>query len=181
MYGRWGSTAYASTGAAWANPYTGNYGGASRTAFQNTQSGAVGVAGRGTNTNIYTGNTYAGRGAVGYNPNTGIVAGGGAGYAGNVYSGQGAAGRGGFAYNTNTGTGVAAGSNNIYAGKNGEVYRYDRQNGNWSQNTGNGWKSTSKPQLSMQQQQQARAIGQQRAQNFSGSMGGRARAGGRRR
>ena len=181
VYGRWGSTAYASTGAAWANPYTGNYGGASRTAFQNTQSGAVGVAGRGANTNIYTGNTYAGRGAVGYNPNTGIVAGGGAGYAGNIYSGQGTAGRGGFAYNTNTGAGVAVGGNNIYAGKNGDVYRYDRQNGNWSQNTGNGWKSTSKPQLSMQQQQQARATGQQRAQNFSGSMAGRTRAGGRRR
>ena len=61
-----------------------------------------------------------GRGAVGYNPKTGIVAGGGAGYAGNMYSGEGAAGRGGFAYNTNTGAGVAAGSNNIYAGKDGE-------------------------------------------------------------
>jgi hypothetical protein len=181
VYGRWGNTAYASTGAAWANPYTGNYGGASRTGFQNTQRGTVGVAGRGANTNIYTGNTYAGRGAVGYNPNTGIVAGGAAGYSGNMYTGQAGAGRGGFAYNTNTGAGIAAGGNNIYAGKNGDVYRYDRQSGNWSQNTGNGWKSTSKPQLSMQQQQQARAIGQQRAQNFSGSMGGRARGGGRRR
>jgi hypothetical protein len=181
VYGRWGNTAYASTGAAWANPYTGNYGGASRTAFQNTQTGTVGVAGRGVNSNIYTGNTVAARGAAGYNPNTGIVAGGGAGYVGNMYTGQAAAGRGGFAYNTNTGTGVAAGSNNIYAGKNGDVYRYNRQSGDWSQNTGNGWKSTSKPQLSMQQQQQARAIGQQRAQNFSGSMAGRPRGGGRRR
>ena len=68
--------------------------------YPNTQRGTVGVAGRGTNTNIYTGNTVAGRGAVGYNPQTGIVAGGGAGYAGNIYSGEGAAGRGGFAYNT---------------------------------------------------------------------------------
>ena len=180
VYGRWGNAAYAGTGAAWANPYTGNYGGATRGTFQNTQRGTVGVAGRSANTNIYTGNTVAGRGAVGYNPNTGIVAGAGAGYAGNMYTGQGAAGRGGFAYNTNTGAGVAAGANNIYAGKNGDVYRYDRQSGNWSQNTGSGWKSTSKPQLSMQQQQQARAVGQQRAQNFSGSMGGRMRGGGRR-
>ena len=180
VYGRWGNSAYASTGAAWANPYTGNYGGASRTAFQNTQTGTVGVAGRGANTNIYTGNTVAGRGAAGYNPNTGVVAGGGAAYAGNMYTGQAAAGRGGVAYNTNTGAGVAVGANNIYAGKDGDVYRYDRQNKNWSQNTGNGWQSTSKPQLSMQQQQQARAVGQQRAQNFSGSMGGRM-GGGRRR
>jgi len=181
VYGRWGNTAYASTRAAWSNPYTGNLGGASRTDFQSTQRGTVGVAGRGANTNIYTGNTVAGRGAVGYDPKTGIVAGGGAAYAGNVYNGQGAAGRGGFAYNTNTGAGVAAGANNIYAGKNGEVYRYDRQTGNWSQNDGNGWKSTSKPQPSLQQQQQARAVGQQRTQNFSGSMGGGMRGGGGRR
>jgi hypothetical protein len=181
VYGRWGNTAYASTGAAWANPYTGNYGGASRTSFQNTQRGTVGVAGRGANTNIYTGNTVGGRGAAGYNPNTGIVAGAGAGYAGNIYSGQGAAGRGGFAYNTNTGAGVAAGANNVYAGKDGNVYRYNRQSGDWSQNSGNGWKSTSRPQPSLQQQQQARAVGQQRAQNFSGSMGGRMRGGGGRR
>jgi hypothetical protein len=185
VYGRWGNTAYASTRAAWANPYTGNYGGASRTAFQNTQRGTVGVAGRGANTNIYSGNTYAGRGAAAYDPKTGIVAGGGAGYAGNIYSGQGAAGRGGFAYNTNTGAGVAVGGNNVYAGKDGTVYRYDRQNGNWSQNSGNGWQSTNRSQPSLQQQQQARATGQQRAQNFSRSTTGTrmsgARMGGARR
>jgi hypothetical protein len=62
-----------------------------------------------------------------------------------MYTGQAAAGRGGFAYNTNTGSGVAAGGNNIYAGKNGDVYRYNRQSGDWSQNTGSGWKSASNP------------------------------------
>jgi hypothetical protein len=179
VYGRWGSTAYANTHAAWANPYTGNYGAGSRTSVQNTQRGTVGVAGRGSNTNIYTGNTVGGRGAAVYDPKTGIVAGGGAGYAGNIYTGQGTAGRGGFAYNTNTGAGVAAGSNNIYAGKDGNVYRYDRQSGNWSQNTGSGWQSTNWAQPSLQQQQQARNLGQQRAQNFSGSMSGM-RAGGMR-
>ncbi len=181
VYGRWGNAAYASTHSAWANPYTGNYGGANRTSFQNTQRGTVGVAGRGANTNIYTGNTYGGRGAVGYDPTTGIVAGGGSRYAGNIYSGQGTASRGAFAYNTNTGAGIAAGPNNIYAGKDGDVYRYNPQTGNWSQNGGNGWKSTSKSSASLQQQQQARAVGQQRTQNFRGSMGGGARAGGGRR
>ncbi len=141
----------------------------------------MGVAGRAVNSNIYSGNTAAGRGAVGYDPKTGIVAGGGAGYAGNMYTGQGALGRGGFAYNTNKGAGIAAGSNNVYAGKDGDVYRYNRQTGNWSQNSGNGWKSTSKPQANLQQQQQARAAGQQRTQNFSRSMGGGMRGGGGRR
>jgi hypothetical protein len=141
----------------------------------------VGIAGRGANANIYTGNTVAGRGAAGYNPSTGIVAGAGAGYAGNMYNGQGAVGRGGFAYNTNTGAGVAVGSNNVYAGKGGEVYRYNQNTGNWSQNSGDGWKSSSKPQSNLQQQQQARAVGQQRTQNFRGSMGGGMRGGGGRR
>jgi hypothetical protein len=182
VYGRWGNTAYQHTQAAWANLYTGNYGAANRTAFQNTQRGTVGVAGRGTNTNIYTGNTYAGRGAAAYNPTTGIVAGAGAGYAGNIYSGGGVAGRGGFAYNTNTGAGIAASGNNVYAGKDGSVYRYNQQTGNWSQNSGSGWKSTDKPQPSLERQQQARSVGQQRTQNFSGAMrGGGFRGGGGRR
>jgi hypothetical protein len=181
VYGRWGNTAYANTRAAWASPYTGNVGGASRTSFQNAQRGTVGVAGRGANTNVYTGNTVAGRGAASYNPQTGVIKGAGAGYAGNAYTGQGAVGRGGVAYNTNTGAGIAAGSNNIYAGKNGDVYRYNPQTGNWSQNTGSGWKSTYRPQPNWQQQQQARSLGQQRTTNFGGTMGGGMRAGGGRR
>lgn len=180
VYGRWGNTAYQHTQAAWANPYTGNYGAGTRTAFQNTQRGTVGVAGRGTNTNIYTGNAVAGRRAAAYDPKTGIVAAGGAGYAGNIYTRQGVAGRGGAAYNSNTGGGIAAGGNNLYAGKDGSVYRYDRQSGNWSQNTGNGWQSVDRPQRSLQQQQQARSIGQQRTQNFSGAMSRDAGAGRRR-
>ena len=170
VYGRWGNTAYAGTHAAWANPYTGNYGAGSRVAFQNSRTGAMGVAGRGSNTNIYTGNSVGGRGAAAFNPNTGIVAGAGAGYAGNIYTGNATAGRGAFAHNTNTGAGVAAGKNNIYAGGDGTVYRYDRQNGSWSQNSGNGWQSASRAQ-NLQQQQRARSTGQMRTQSFS-SMGG---------
>ena len=178
VYGVWGNTAYSRTAAAWANPYTGNYGAATRGAYHNTQTGRTTVAGRGTNTNIYTGNTAGYRGGATYNPNTGIVAGAGAGYAGNIYSGQGTAGRGGFAYNTNTGAGVAAGKNNVYAGKDGTVYRYNRDSGNWSSNSGSGWQSTTKPDANLQRQQQMRNQGAQRNSNFN-SMGG-ARMGGAR-
>ena len=181
VYGRWGNTAYANTRAAWASPYTGNYGGASRTTFQNAQRGTVGVAGRGLNTNFYTGSTVAARGAAWYDPKTGIIAGVGAGYAGDTYTGQGPVRRGGAAYNTSTRAGIAAGSNNLYAGKNGDVYRYNSQTGNWSQNSGDGWKSTSRPQPNLQQQQQARSLGQQRTMNFGGTMGGGMRTGGGRR
>jgi hypothetical protein len=187
VYGVWGNTAYSRTGAAWANPYTGNYGAATRGAYHNSQTGRSTVAGRGRNTNIYTGNTAGYRGAATYNPNTGIVAGGGAGYAGNIYSGQGTAGGGRFAYNTNTGAGVAASRDNIYAGKDGTVYRYNRQNGDWSSNSGKGWQNTNRPDANLQRQQQARTEGTQRTQNFNsarsygGGMGGARTGGGRRR
>jgi len=184
VYGVWGNTAYSRTGAAWANPYTGNYGAATRGAYHNTQTGRSTVAGRGYNTNIYTGNTYGYRGGVTYNPNTGIVAGGGAGFVGNIYTGQGAAGRGGFIYNTNTNAGIAAGKNNIYAGKDGTVFRYNRDSGNWSVNNGNGWKPVQRPEPKLQSQQQLRNKGAQRTQNFNsmrGLGGGRMRGGGRRR
>jgi hypothetical protein len=184
VYGVWGNTAYSRTGAAWANPYTGNYGAATRGGYYNTQTGRSTVAGRGYNTNIYTGNTYGYRGGATYNPNTGIVAGGGAGYVGNIYSGQGAANRGGFVYNTNTNAGIAAGKNNIYAGKDGTVYRYNRDSGNWSSNNGSGWQPVNKPEPTLQNQQQLRNKGAQRTQNFNsmrGSSGARMRGGGRRR
>jgi hypothetical protein len=184
VYGVWGNTAYSRTGAAWANPYTGNYGGASRGAYHNTQTGRTTVAGRGYNTNIYTGNSYGYRGGATYNPSTGIVAGGGAGFVGNIYTGQGSAGRGGFIYNTNTNAGIAAGKNNIYAGKDGTVYRYNREGGNWSSNNGNGWKPVEKPEPKLQSQQQLRNKGSQRTQNFNsmrGFGGARVGGGGRRR
>jgi len=186
VYGVWGNTAYSRTGAAWANPYTGNYGAATRGAYHNTQTGRTTVAGRGTNTNIYTGNTAGYRGGATYNPNTGIVAGGGAGYAGNIYSGQGGTASGKFAYNTNTNTGVAAGKNNVYAGKDGTVYKYNKNSGSWSSNSGSGWDSVNKPDANLQRQQQARTQGAQRTQNYN-SMGGsrmggaRMGGGGRRR
>jgi hypothetical protein len=184
VYGVWGNTAYSRTGAAWANPYTGNYGAATRGAYHNTQTGRSTIAGRGYNTNIYTGNTYGYRGGATYNPNTGIVAGGGAGYVGNIYTGQGTAGRGGFIYNTNTNAGIAAGKNNIYAGKDGTVYRYNRDSGSWSTNSGNGWQSIDRPEPKLQTQQQMRSKGAQRNQNFNSmrsSGGARMRGGGRRR
>ena len=188
VYGVWGNTAYSRTGAAWANPYTGNYGAATRGAYYNQQTGRTSVGARGTNTNIYTGNSYGYRGGATYNPNTGIVAGGGAGYVGNIYTGGGAANRGGFVYNTNTNAGIAAGKNNVYAGKDGTVYRYNKNSGNWSSNDGSGWKPANQVNPTLQRQQEMRTQGAQRTQNFNSmrssprmSGGGMRMGGGRRR
>jgi hypothetical protein len=71
----------------------------------------------------------------------------------------------------------------VYAGKDGTVYRYNRDSGNWSSNSGNGWQTINKPEPKLQQQQQMRTQGAQRAQNFSysGARMGGMRMGGRRR
>ena len=82
-------------------------------------------------------------------------------------SGQGTANRGGFIYNTNTNAAIAAGKNIVYAGKDGTVYRYNKDNGNWSINSGNGWQPVDKPQPKLQTQQEMRSKGAQRTQNFN--------------
>lgn len=191
VYGRWGNTAYSRTAAAWANPYTGNYGAASRGGAYNSETGRIAAGSRGYNSNIYTGNAFGYRGGAVYDPNSGIVAGGGAGFAGNWYTGEGTAGRGGFIYNRNTNAGIAAGKDNIYAGKDGTLYRYNRNSGNWSQNSGNGWQAAQKPggtPTPYQRQQDARKQGAQRNQNFNSMRSSpsfqsspRMRMGGRRR
>jgi hypothetical protein len=188
VYGRWGEVNYAGTRAAWANPWTGNYGGGSRVSAYNPATGAAATAGRFANTNIYTGNTVAARGGAAYNPETGRVVAGGAGYIGNIYTGEGAAGRGGLVYDTDTKTGLAVGKNNVYAGKDGNVYKYDRSSGNWYKNDNGSWNqfdpqrpgSQSSGQArdqvntqNLQKQYKARSQGEYRSQqyrNYSGSM-----------
>ncbi len=156
VYGRWGSASYAGTRAAWANPWTGNYGGGSRGAVYNPATGAVAAGGRFHNTNIYTGNTAGGRVGAAYNPETGRVAIGGAGYVGNIYSGEGAAGRGGIIYDTDTNTGLAVGKNNVYAGHDGNVYKYDRNSGNWYKNDNGSWNQVDPKRPEAQARSQSR-------------------------
>lgn len=143
-----GGTAY--------NPYTGR--------SSAGQAGAV--------SNAYTGNAAAGARGVSYNPQTGVISGGAGGATYNAATGQVTAGGRGFAYNTKTDTGVAVGKNNVYAGKDGEVYRYNKSDG-LQQHTSDGWSSVSRPAESknIQNQQAARASGQQRWDNFRSSGG----------
>jgi len=181
VYGRWGNATYAGTRAAWANPWTGNYGGGARGAVYNPATGAVAAGGRFHNTNVYTGNTVGGRGGAAYNPETGRVAIGGAGYVGNIYTGQGAAGRGGLIYDTDTNTGLAVGKNNVYAGHDGNVYKYDRNSGNWYKNDNGSWnqvdpkrpeaqaRAQSRDQASvqnLQRQYNARSQGEYRSRQY---------------
>jgi len=158
-YGRYG---------AWANPYTGNVGRGAAYAGVNTVTGARYAGQAGQITNVYTGNSAAGARGAAYNPNTGVISGGAVGGVRNGSTGQVTAGGGGFAYNTRTNTGVAVGNNNVYATKNGDVYRYNQSTG-VQQKTSSGWETVqrSADRRWVQNQQNARGLGELRTRgNF---------------
>jgi hypothetical protein len=171
-------------GAAWANPWTGNYGRAARGSYYNTATGGRGAGYVARNTNIYTGTTSVAAGGIRYNPQTGRVVAGQGGAAYNAYTGNAAAGGARVTANTNTGRvtaskggavrtdagttvgggfksagaggdisgagfahkdsgtgqvttgGVIKAGDNVYAGKDGNVYKYT---------PGEGWKPVDRP------------------------------------
>lgn len=148
-YGPYGSAA---RGAAY-NPYTGTsaagrtvstpYGTASQGAAYNPYTGARAAGG-----SVSTAYGSAGRGAA-YNPTTGNAARGGyrSGEQGSAGAIRTSEGSGMAAWDTQYGQGAVGKtqSGDVYAAKDGTVYKKD-ENGNWSQNSGSGWESTSKPQ-----------------------------------
>lgn len=172
VYGQWGNVAYSGTRAAWANAYTANVGYGGVYTGVNTATGTRYAARGGQVTNVYNGNSAAGAAGASYNPNTGVITGGAAGGVRNGSTGQVTAGAGGFAYNTRTDTGVAVGNNNVYASKDGNVYRYNQSSG-VQQRTSSGWESVqrSADRSWVQNQQQARGLGEMRTRDFSSMRG----------
>jgi hypothetical protein len=148
------------------NVYTGTTGSGAGGVAYNPNTGRAAAGQAGAVSNAYTGNSAAGARGASYNPNTGVISGGAAGATYNASTGQITAGGRGFAYNTKTDTGVAVGKNNVYAGKDGNVYRYNKSDG-LQQHTSSGWSSVSRPDnQQFHNQQSARAVGQQRWDNF---------------
>lgn len=178
-------TRYTGRGSTNTNVYKGTtMTGGGGTAY-NPNTGRISAGQAGTVSNAYTGNSAAGTRGVTYNPQTGVVSGGSVGGVRNGSTGQVTAGGTGFAYNANTNTGVAVANNNVYAGKDGNVYRYNRSSG-VQQNTGSGWQSVerSSDRNWVQNQQQARSLGERRTRDFSslrGNTNGGFRVGPRRR
>jgi hypothetical protein len=149
------------------NVYTGTTASGAGGAAYNPNTGRAAVGRAGGVSNAYTGNAAAGARGAHYNPQTGVISAGSVGVMYNASTGQVSAGGRGVAYNTRTDTGVAVGNNNVYAGKDGEVYRYNKSDG-LQQHTSSGWSSVSRPADAqrIQNQQSARATGQQRWDNF---------------
>jgi hypothetical protein len=161
-------TRYAARGFTNTNVYTGTTVRGGGAAAYNPNTGRVAVGQAGTATNAYTGNSVAGARGTTYNPQTGIISGGAVGGTRNGSTGAVTAGGGAFAYNPNTNNGVAVANNNVYADRNGNIYRYNQSTG-VQQRTDNGWQTVQRSQDRswVQNQQQARSLGQQRTQNFS--------------
>jgi hypothetical protein len=181
---------YAARGGTNTNVYTGTTVTGGGAVAYNPNTGRISAGQAGTASNVYTGNSAAGARGASYNPQTGVISGGSVGGVKSGSTGQVTAGGSGFAYNTKTNTGVAVGNNNVYATKNGDIYRYNPSSG-VQQRTDGAWQSVQRPQDRswVQNQQQVRSLGQQRTQNFNsarGNLGGsgsgpRGFGGGRRR
>lgn len=144
----------------------------------NSRTGTIAAGQRGAAGNVFTGNyAYGGRGTA-YNPNTGNTISGGRISGGNAYNGS----HGSAGYVKGDQGGVAHVGDNVYAGKDGNVYK--RENGSWNQLNGNGsWSGVKDQNLNRnlnQQHYQPRANGNMRTNNFR-SGGGMNRGGGRRR
>lgn len=103
VYGQWGNAVVSGTAAAWADPWTGNYGRAARGGYYNEATGGRGVGEAAVNTNAYTGTTTAAAHGVRYNPETGRVVASEGVAAYNPYTGQAGAANHREVYNTNTG------------------------------------------------------------------------------
>ncbi len=160
-------TRYAVRGGTTTNVYTGTTVTAGGGVAYNPNTGRISAGQAGTITNPYTGNSAAGARGVTYNPQTGVISGGSVGGVRNGSTGEVTAGRNAFAYNPRTDTGVLVTNNNVYADRNGNIYRYNQSTG-VQQRTESGWQNVQRPQDRswVQNQHQARSLGQQRTQNF---------------
>jgi hypothetical protein len=198
IYRQWGPVSSVSRYSGGYNAWTGTGWRSQVGTAYNSRTGTIAAGHRGAVGNVYSGEyAYGGRG-VAYNPDSGGLAAGGRVTFGDADTGrQGTAGRVG-GYNPNTGQTGSAGwmrgeegavvrkGDDIYAGKNGEVYKRGGQ-GDWSQVDRSGqWQGVqdSSRASSLDRQYQARSYGSQRYQGYRMSTprgGGGFRGGGRRR
>lgn len=142
VYGHWGNVAYAGTRGYGYNAYTGNYGTGVRGTTYNTRTGGMTTYEAGRGANAYTGGTAAGVEGTHYNPRTG---------------------------ETNT-FGAARVNDNVYAGRDGNVYR--DAGGGWQKYNNGSWNNVNADQA-LHNDWASRTAGYDRMSNFDrGGWGG---------
>lgn len=178
VYHQWGNTGAVTRSSAGYNAWTGRAWSGQVGHSYNSQTGRISAGQRGTVGNVYSGNYASGTRGATYNPSTGVSASGARGTVGNAYTG----------HSTNVGHTDISGpggneartatvGNNHYADVNGNVYR-NTGNG-WEQHGSSGWNGASEASgRSMQSEQQARSMGEQRASASSFGGGSRSYGGG---
>jgi len=184
VYSRWGSTTAMTRRSGGYNAWTGNRWGSSAGMSYNSRTGRLAAGQRGAVGNVYTGNYAAGgRGAV-TSARTGTTVAGQRVTAGSARTGREvSAGRVG-AVNPRTGRAGSAGyvsgergtiarvGNDVYAGRDGNVYR--PSGSSWQRSSGRGSWSNVRDQSRTQnlnRQRQARTRGQTRVNNHRSSRG----------
>ncbi|MGA8890539.1 MAG: hypothetical protein WB493_03150 [Anaeromyxobacteraceae bacterium] len=175
VYHQWGSTGAVTRTSGGFNAWSGNAWSSNVAHSYNSTTGRMSAGQRGTVENVYTGNyAHGSRGAT-YDARTGTGAAGERVTVGNAATGKSET----FGAATVKGPGgqttrVAQAGNEYYGDHDGNVYRYDAQNGSFQQHdAGGGW-SDATPQRSeaLQSEQEARTRGDQRSAGASWSHDG---------
>jgi hypothetical protein len=153
VYRRWGDTAAVTRGSAGYNAWTGNSWARSAGMSYNSRTGTLAAGQRATVSNAYTGAAATAGRVAATNPRTGQS--GSAAYA------RGASG------------GVARVGDDVYATRDGNVYR--RTDSGWQQRSGGSWSGASYQGAtgSLNRDAQARSTGQTRVNQYQGTSGGR--------
>jgi hypothetical protein len=179
-YSHWGASSMSSHYTEGYNAWTGNGWSGQVSHSYNSVTGRASAGYSGAVGNAYTGNYAYGNAGKSYNPNTGVTTRAGNVDVGNAYNGS----ENNVKYATATGpggqtAGVAQKGDNTYAGKDGNVYKYNSSTGNLKQYDGNGnWSTVQKPTASQtseaQSHAQERNMGAQRSASSSwgGNWGG---------
>ena len=166
LYHRWGSTTAVTRHSGGYNAWTGNAWRSSAGMSYNSRTGNLAAGQRSAVGNVYSGNyAYGGRGAV-TNPETGRTVSGGRITAGNVGTGnQGSAG-----YIRGENGGAVRVGDDVYAGKDGNVYK--KTDGGWEQRQGDGsWSGVQDPARTrdLNNENRSRSDGQSRVDGYDRS------------
>jgi hypothetical protein len=182
VYSRWGSTSAVTRRSGGYNAWTGDAWRSAAGASYNSRTGALSAGQRSAVGNVYTGNyAYGGRGAA-VNTRTGGSVSGGRVTGGNVYTGRqvsagrvsgttGAGQSGSAGWVRGEQGGVARVGDDVYAGKDGSIYKRNPSGGWDQQQPGGGWSGVQDRARTgtLDQQQRARQDGAQRTGGYDAS------------
>jgi hypothetical protein len=145
VYQRWGSTTAVTRTSGGFNAWTGNRWANQVGMAYNSKTGNLAAGQRAAVGNVYTGNYAYGKRGVITDTDTGKTISGGRVTGGNVGTGE----SGSMSWIRGESGGVARIGDDIYAGKDGTVYR--RGENGWEQNSGGGWNQVQRPASTGQQ------------------------------